>query len=605
MKSLQIRSKNHGRRGIALLYSLLASFAVATMVTGMFAVTFSSKGISDVKIKGTQARYLAEGAIEIAKNSVQATIANWGVPQGGTATINGTAIPYTVTGTGLNTIRTDAAGIQTIVTGYAIEATAAENGHSYTAHRLINAEATPVFQFAVFYTNDLEINPGPNMTLAGRIHTNQDMYLNCGGTLTCNTNYVHAVGSVFRNRKDDSSLSEGTVQIRKYVTNPFSGSEPTAYAQMNSIAQMAALGITTTSGYDANFNQNIDTNGDGDYLDVGEWQKWALGALGIWAPPTGYTGGSGSTVMDSAHGVTEAEVPYIGSIKMFEPTSGGDYVWNSTLGNYQAVTPGTGTHSKGYYHSQAGLSILTNAAGTQWKAYDASGTDITTSLASKGVVSLTTMYDARQDPAKVGTKLQVTQIDIAALNASGYYPSNGLVYAAQYGAGTGLNCKGVKLKNGSTLNGKLTVVSEDSIYIQGDFNTSAKKGAAVIADAINLLSKSWNDSKTSGSALPTASATTYNVAMISGNQNTAGTAYNGGLENLPRFHENWSGVTCTIKGSFVNTWLSQYATGNWVYGGKRYTAPNRAWAYDTAFNTVSNLPPYTPMAVSAVDAAVW
>jgi hypothetical protein len=605
MKRSGVRSRR-GRRGVALLYALMASFAVATMVTGMFALTSSSKTLTEVRVRGTQARYLAEGAVEIAKNGVQTAIANWKTPTSGTATIQGVQVPYTVTATGLDTIRTDPAGIQTIVTGYAIEATASENGHSYTAHRLVNAEATPVFQFAVFYTNDLEINPGPNMTLGGRVHTNQDMYLNCGGTLTCNTNYVHAVGSIFRNRKDDPSLSEGTVLIRKYVQNPFSGSEPTVYTQMNSTSQMAGLGITTTSGYDARFDQNVDTNGDGDFTDPGDWQKWVLGALALWGPPTGYSTASGNTVMDSAHGVGEAEVPYIGSIKMFEPTTGGDYAWDLVSQSYQPVAPGTGTHAKGYYHSQAGLTILTNAAGTSWKAYNASGADVTAALSASGAVALRSLYDARQaGSSAVSTKVKVTEIDVAKLNTSGLYPSNGLLYAASYGAGTGTNAKGIKLKNGSQLSGKLTVVSENSIYIQGDFNTTNKKGAAVIADAVNLLSNSWSDSKTSSSGLPTASATTYNVAMISGNQDTVGSTYNGGLENLPRFHENWSGKNCTIRGSFVNTWLSQYATSTWVYGGNRYTAPNRVWSYDVAFNTVANLPPYTPMAVTVVDAAVW
>jgi hypothetical protein len=121
------------------------------------------------------------------------------------------------------------------------------------------------------------------------------------------------------------------------------------------------------------------------------------------------------------------------------------------------------------------------------------------------------------------------------------------------------------------------VVSENSLYIQGDYNTVNKVGASVIADAVNLLSNSWNDSKTKGN-LPTASNTTYNVAMISGNLNTVTNGqYNGGLENLPRFHENWTGKQATITGSLVNTWTSQFATGTWAIGGDRYTAPNRVW----------------------------
>ena len=93
--------------------------------------------------------------------------------------------------------------------------------------------------------------------------------------------------------------------------------------------------------------------------------------------------------------------------------------------------------------------------------------------------------------------------------------------------------------------------------------------------------------------------------MVSGNSATTASSYNGGLENLPRFHENWNGVRCNIRGSFVNMYESQYATGNWVYGGDRYTAPVRNWSYETAFNDVANLPPFTPMAVSVEDVVSW
>jgi hypothetical protein len=131
-----------------------------------------------------------------------------------------------------------------------------------------------------------------------------------------------------------------------------------------------------------------------------------------------------------------------------------------------------------------------------------------------------------------------------------------------------------------------------------------KKGAAVIGDAVNLLSNAWDGSKAPGS-LPSASATTYNVAMITGSYSSEENRYNGGLENLPRFHERWSGVDCNISGSFVNIFDSAYATGDWQYGGDRYTAPIRNWQYDPAFNSIANLPPFTPMAVSASRIVSW
>jgi hypothetical protein len=68
--------------------------------------------------------------------------------------------------------------------------------------------------------------------------------------------------------------------------------------------------------------------------------------------------------------------------------------------------------------------------------------------------------------------------------------------------------------------------------------------------------------------------------------------YNGGLENLPRYLEVWSGVTFNWTGSAVNLWNSLQATGNW--SGTYYTPPDRNWSYDTDLDDPNKLPPETP-----------
>jgi hypothetical protein len=367
---------------------------------------------------------------------------------------------------------------------------------------------------------------------------------------------------------------------------------------------MAGLGVTTVSGYDSHFTAGYDANGDGIYTETGDWLPWAPGALAYWQQPDNYTHGSGNTVMDSDHGVTEAVTPMIGSIHMYDAMpggTGGNYNFNPATGTYTQVAAGTGAYNDGYYHADAGLSILGDPTHGTWKAYDASGVDVSAAVSS--AISFRQTFDARQAGSGSG-KIKVLNINMGLLAASGKFPTNGLLYAANYGESTGTGANGVQLMNGSTLPDKLTVVSEDPVYIQGDYNSVAKKGAAVIADAVNLLSNAWNNSKTSGQ-LPAASNTTYNVALVAGNLNTTVGDYNGGLENLPRFHEDWSGKTCTITGSFVNTWYSQFATGSWNIGGDYYNPPARVWTYDTAFNSVANLPPFTPMAVAAHDVVSW
>lgn len=604
---MRVVSIHKERRGVALLYAVSSAFVAAGMVTLMLGVALAGDEVADVEKTSTRSRFLATGAVEAAKKDVQTAIANWtSIPESGTVEIGGERATYSVRPTGFVRTLQDEAGIQTIETGYEIRADADVQGTPAQAFRVIHSLATPLFQFAVFYDGDLEIQPGPSMAIFGRVHTNRDLHLGSNNTLRLNTNYVHAIGSIFRHRKDNPALSQGTVHVREWVSNPWDLSEPANYYTMWSQSQLAAMGIPSTSGFDSNFIYGWDADSNGLYTDAGDLLPFGPGALEYWDEPTGYLNGSGETVQTGEHNLGEAVVPQIGSIQKFEESSGGDYAWDAGSQSYQPVAAGTGTHSKGYYHSNADLSILVNAAGTGYTAVNGAGVDVTASVA--GAVSLATIYDARQANGGSGVT-KVLKIDIAQLQASGHYPANGLLYASHYGSGTGTNAKGVQLTNGALLPAKLTVASEDPVYIQGDYNTGngsvTQKGAAVIADAINLLSNSWNGSKTSSSGLPTASNTTYNVAMIAGNNDTSVGNYNGGLENLPRFHENWTGRNCTIKGAMVNTWGSAHATAPWVYGGNRYQAPNRIWSYNTEFNSVANLPPFTPMAVSARDVVTW
>jgi hypothetical protein len=87
--------------------------------------------------------------------------------------------------------------------------------------------------------------------------------------------------------------------------------------------------------------------------------------------------------------------------------------------------------------------------------------------------------------------------------------------------------------------------------------------------------------------------------MVTGNVRTpdGGGTYSGGFENLPRFHENWTGRTATILGAFVNMYQSSFARSPWRYGGDVYTAPNRNWNHDPDFLDPNRLPPFTPNAV--------
>ena len=123
-------------------------------------------------------------------------------------------------------------------------------------------------------------------------------------------------------------------------------------------------------------------------------------------------------------------------------------------------------------------------------------------------------------------------------------------------------------------------------------------------DSFNALSNNWLDSRSNQAlANRTPTNTTQQLAILSGTDTTGGQegtagqngAYSGGLENYPRFLENWNGtVTYTYRGSFVSLNRPRHVAGAWSYGGLVYTAPIRNWNYDTSFNSAQNLPPITP-----------
>jgi len=177
----------------------------------------------------------------------------------------------------------------------------------------------------------------------------------------------------------------------------------------------------------------------------------------------------------------------------------------------------------------------------------------------------------------------------------------------------GINNYGVRVRNAaelaSTIGGApevrgLTVVTNQAVYVQGDYNSVEKKPAAFLADSLNILSGNWSDAN---DELPldqrVAVDTTINAAFLSGTDTTGGVEgaggqdlaqYNGGLENYPRFHEDWWLRTLTYRGSFVSLNNPRHVEGAWVYGGMQYRAPVRDWGYDTDFDDAANLPPLSP-----------
>jgi hypothetical protein len=178
--------------------------------------------------------------------------------------------------------------------------------------------------------------------------------------------------------------------------------------------------------------------------------------------------------------------------------------------------------------------------------------------------------------------------------------------------------RALKLVNGALGNLPVgfTVASENPVYVQGNYNALANNTladphipAAVIADAVTLLSNSWNDvtsfRQPNNPAGRNATTTGYRMAIIGGKglsfpQPTAWAAdqdfgTDGGAHNFLRYVEDWSNETLNYRGSIVSFYTSRQAVGTYKCCTNVYSPPSRGYNFDTDFLVPALLPPGTPM----------
>jgi hypothetical protein len=392
----------------------------------------------------------------------------------------------------------------------------------------IDIASIPLFQFAIFYNIDLEIHPGPNMTVTGPVHCNANMYVRPGATLTFKSD-VTASGTINNFRKPGDPLSAGS-GTTVYTIKP-------------------KAGVST-------LNLPIGTNNS----------PLAVRQI-VEIPPPG------------------------------EPV-------DSPMGRQR-------------YYNKADLIILTynNTNDVRIMERPVSGAGIATGVSSNHYnyfLTNVSFYNKREKKT-----VRATQIDVAKLKL--WSETNTLrptvklrtIYVADLRTPVFGTQPGVRLINGETnLSYGFTVATPQPLYVKGHYNapvallrgttnTTITVPASLVGDSITVLSPAWNDANANQSlgsriAVPT----TVNAAFLAGIVPTTMGEYSGGVENFPRFLEDWSGKTFTYNGSMVVMYQSQHATGLWEGTGTTYdiyNPPVRGWAFDSNFTNPAKLPPATPV----------
>ncbi|MEZ5358052.1 MAG: PilX N-terminal domain-containing pilus assembly protein [Candidatus Zixiibacteriota bacterium] len=527
--------KIQNEKGMALFIALILTLMISIMGIALIKTSNDEITIAGNELNELRTFYAAEAALDKAAAEIQTEYEATGVPPvnmpEGTLSLDTVGVIYTTNPE--DTVQKvltkgSLAGLHSLVKPFTIRATALDPDKqtTITLEETFEVALVPIFQFSVFYENDLEIAPGPNMLLFGRVHSNNDIYLQSGNTLNIDS-YMTAYGDIFHGRKPGSgqSVSNGNVNIM---------------------------------GLDGSYHSMRDGAGWLESTDA----HWFDTAAARW----------GGRVQDAAFGQSRLNLPLEGGSidahKIIEPASAGG-------GNDDSF------ENKADFKIMDGVAYSKNAGGT-W-------TDVTATLIADGSLTSTTFHDKRE-----GNDVTVYDIDMSVFTSSPYFPSNGIMYADDDRSGD----RGTRLFNADDIGVPFTIASDNPIYTKGDVNTVNKQPMAIITDALTILSDNWSDNPARAASSDKyqrpATATDCNFSFITGNQNTGsgGYGYNGGLENLPRFLENWSSQTLTYRGSIICLWLAQKLTGAW--NGSVYNPPNRDWAFDTDLTDPNKLPPGCP-----------
>lgn len=582
------------QQGVAIVTVLIMSVVFMTLIAAYMAMSLSEARTTKASNNSVQGFYSAEGGLNMRAEQVRTLFQGYNRPTGtspsttnpctagNTGSLDFACTNYTLNGRTITTYMED-------VTKYAADGSAesgvVEPGSVYAgmnyqqyAYNIISVtknstgdtEATlkmvfqsrliPLFQFAAFYNGDLELHPGPPMLLNGRVHTNGNLYLNVnnGNTLTITGN-TDASGTVNRFGKDGRGC-EGTV-IMSGVTLNCNGMSalPDNVLPPTVKSKQATLTVPSMS------NLNPDPSGTSNN------ELWNKADVRIVAKKTGI------------------QNVLVGGVWTIQP------VFTLLVEDKNGFTNTTATTS------------LANCNATLPKAVE---------------VRVNAMYDAREN--QMDTILDVNQSRLfdCIQSSGGFRDPDGNVLKVDDSTGGGMvwhlsfddgdartngvnpyptnyavevhDAKRLGPNTGSTEPRGLTVVTNQQMFVQGDFNVNHKKPASLMADAINVLSNAATTDIASSapSTYIKATTTTINAAFLSGIDDTVPGAYNGGLQNYPRLHENWSGVNLNYSGSFVSLGISTHTRGR--QNAARYDAPNRNWSFDTDFNNASNLPPLSP-----------
>ena len=546
---------------------------VPLVLVGLSALTFRSMSRSRVsmRIAGAQLNYLqtqmcAEQCAAVAVNAVNRSLeGNGRVTQHGEAC--GCADPNPGKSMDCATSfaapqekrETNCYGLEVAKTDVDIGVSCHEGEtQAITLDENVSFQEVPIFQFAVFFDRVLELYPGADMDIRGRMHSNDTLRVFPSQNKLRMYDWVTSATVITGQYSKDGSPSWEAFPL-------MDGSGPDALMSFGNLTHRPLHELIP--GWDA-------------------WQKNHRVAYGDRAGGCGHVDRLELPVkgLTDPHALIDWRDTYDG-----EELKRQKYAWRASL-----------IYKDGWRDNNMVTTTL---------APDPLG--IANPKAIKDPTGKRVMFWNSQDNLMV----KLLPINVASLQQR---PGDSVVYlydsypdASQGGQDAG----GFFLYNGKSLKHPLSIVSNHRMYQWGDFNVDSSyvlpggKGpypASLVSDFYTQLSNEWDGNQFQKS-MPLGGPSikgkksnarlVLNACIMSGMTEKNGSwTGQGGYQNLIHFSEDWTGVPVAYSGSSVCLWSSRTAHG--VYSTAFYGAPVRPWNFDSMYKKMENMPPGTPRLVA-------
>lgn len=591
----------HPKRGMAMMLVLAISLIVLTL--GMAMISLSGQSLSgsvDSKTR-IKARYAAEAGISAA---IADAVYQAGEIFGGGITASHREV-HSESGKGEADVSSGSNLGQEVILqkrspmnqlrGNKIPLKIEAVGRSGSAKSKVSATVAlyqvPIYQFGVFYDGPLEITPGPDMVVMGRVHTNRSAYFRGVATLTLNGpvtvadtifQWVRPGGTLkYRSKADSAGLFTPNLTNNLTPMNSAGTSQPPEINGLRNVrfgetrlilpigvgTPRSILGLRDPSDVPALRRQKFDWIVKTRSSDTA---RFVYTSASTYQP----TWIKGPFVFFDRREMTW--------VKIWDF----DVAALATAGNRDSIFYLDDTTTSTWHISGSTKKTL-NA----FRIVNARVLPRNMTIASGKPVYILGDFN-RQNASGDTTKYVNAQIASDAVT----------VLSAQW-----MDWKASSITGATTGSMPATISSREQAFSNTDWLGCTYCGTAPAVGYTGVT---------------VTSDVRINTAMITGNKQTRAAVlannttetyfdanYEGGWHNTLRFLEDWGQNAATrkvvFKGSFVCLWEAatpglRTSPTDRVGGGPYYRPPQRIWGYDTRFDNLANMPPGAPFLATAI-----